>query len=123
MCEAATRTAVYVSFQKRISSPRVQPRTSELPYFQRRIKTKQERLHAENVARATARRTREEAEARDRAAAAAVAADLAKQEAVGCLQRLQKQHEEQVSIAHSIPTVKPCQRSCPRQDFGKRRRF
>lgn len=60
---------------------------------------KQERLHAENLERAKARRTREEAEARDRAAAAAAAADLAKEEAVGCLQRLQKQHSEQVRRA------------------------
>lgn len=59
---------------------------------------KQDRLHAENLARATSRRTREEAEERDRAAAAANAADLAKQEAVNCLQRLQKQHAEQVAF-------------------------
>lgn len=67
------------------------------PLYAKPHTCEQERLHAENIARATARRTREEAEARDKAAAAANAADLAKQEAVNCLQRLQKQHAEQVT--------------------------
>lgn len=70
--------------------------TSTSDVGQQNKQKKQERLHEENLARAKARRTREEAEERDRAIAAAQAADLAKQEAVGCVQRLQKQHAEQV---------------------------
>lgn len=84
-CFARSETSQYLAKQTKTTS---KP-THNLP-------VNQERLHAENLERSTARRTREEAEARDKAAKAAEVADLAKQEAVSCLHRLQKQHEEQV---------------------------
>ncbi|CAM9391146.1 unnamed protein product [Pylaiella littoralis] len=95
----------------------------ELDRLEDHLAKERERLHAENVARATARRTREEAEARDRAAAAAVAADLAKQEAVGCLQRLQKQHEEQhAALEHQMEEEKRSRESKLRNRLAEKRK-
>eukprot|EP00752_Nemacystus_decipiens_P010330 g9202.t1 len=95
----------------------------EIARLDEHLAKERERLHAENLARAAARRTREEAEERDRAAAAADAADLAKQEAVNCLQRLQKQHSEQhAALEHQMEEEKRSREGKLRDRLAKKRK-